>query len=64
MMRDAQWKHIVLFSSVPLSKNILNPDSKRKDNFMQYMKKINFTMITLDSCYVCKDPFSHQWWME
>lgn len=45
-MKDAWWKQIVLCSSGPQSKNILDTDSKRKDNFMQYVKKISFTVIT------------------
>ena len=64
MMRDTGWKLIILFSSIPWSKNILDPDSTRKDNFMQYVKKISFTMITSNSCDVWKDPSSDQWWME
>lgn len=62
-MKDAWWKQIIVFSSVPWSKNILDTDSKRKDNFMQYVKKISFTMITPNSSYMWKDPTSDQWWM-
>lgn len=40
-MRDARLK-LILFSSIPWSKNILDPDSTRKDNFMQYVKMIKF----------------------
>lgn len=64
MMKDAWWKQIILFSSIPWSKSILGPGSKRKDNFIQDVKKINFTMITPNSCYMWKDPSSDQWWMK
>lgn len=58
-MKDAWWKQIVLCSSVPQSKNILDTDSKRKDNFMQYVKKISFTVITPKFFLYVESP--HSW---